>query len=190
MVEVIVFILLGCIESKTKKELEAAREMTNYHGIEEGASWTYRDDGADFDTGTSPPDDASLILAHHVGNGFVELRRGVRWVEAEPLGHLEFSVTEQALQLISWELPTGSGSGNYLLSDELPDEGEVFTSEDWSCTVYRPEYLWTYYGYYDDVVILDCTGGGLSGYYAFGKGAGLIRFEGTEGYSLDLVAPW
>ena len=149
----IFLLVFGCIESKTKKELEAAKEIVNYHGIEEGASWTYRDDGADFDTGTAPPEDEDLILAHHEGNGYIELRRGARWVEATPVGHLEFSAMAQALQLTSWELPIGSGSGNYLLSDALPEEGEVFSSEDWSCTVYRPDFLWTYYGYYDDVVI-------------------------------------
>ena len=72
VVEMILLLVFGCIESKTKKELEAAKEIVNYHGIEEGASWTYRDDGADFDTGTAPPEDEDLILAHHAGNGYIE----------------------------------------------------------------------------------------------------------------------
>jgi hypothetical protein len=187
---IFVLCLFACKESKSKMAAEEAKKIGNYHGIVEGASWTYRDDGEDFDTGIAPPDEDSLVLAQNMGNGSIEFRRGTRWADATQYGTIQFRATDTELVLLDWSLAQNSGSGSYPIADELPEDGEVISSGDWSCTTTRPEFLWTYYGYFDDVLTFECRGAGLEGNYSFAKETGLVLFEGMDGYRLDLVAPW
>ncbi|MFT5682866.1 MAG: hypothetical protein ACI8RZ_003790 [Myxococcota bacterium] len=158
--------------------------IADYDGLDGENTWVYRDDG---DTGI--PDEDRLLATRHTGDGVVELRRGVRWADAETVGTLVWAMSD-GLGLASWSV-FGSGSGDYPLSDFDPEAGEVSSQGDWSCEASRPaEGESTWYGTFEDVFVFDCEGGGLEGRYVFARDVGLIRLTLPDGGGLNLVAPW
>lgn len=187
--------LVGCGADANQAFLRGL--MSSYHGLAEDASWTYSDqisiaamDAAENDTAMETPelDEDQLIIAHHLGEGRVELRRGSRWADAFPYGELGWDSSD-GLALTEWSLPISSGTGNYPLAP-YNLETEVSTSGDWSCSGKETELLETWYGTFDTGYVFDCAGGGLEGQFAFAFEFGLVWFEATDGYRLELVAPW
>ncbi len=162
----------------------SATLIVDYDGLSDGSAWVYRDDG---DTGL--PDEEQLLRTQYTGDGVVEFRRGTRWADAASVGTLVWD-TRYGLGLSSWSL-LGGGSGDVLITDFDPVEGEVISGEDWSCTVTRPvEGEPTWYGLFEDVVVSECAGSGPEGRYVFAREVGLIRLTLPDGSGLNLVAPW
>ena len=164
-------------------------EIAMYHGLEEDARWTYRDDGGLWtDTGFDLDED-QLIRVSHMGEGLVELRRGARWADATPYGSLQWTTTD-GLGLVSWDLPLGQGAGEYPMSGALIAVGETVTGE-WNCISSAPENgVDTYYALFENAYVFDCSGGGLEGQYVFAFGIGLVSMSIGDNFNLELVAPW
>ena len=170
--------------------MEQGLPASAFHTLGEGRSWIYRDDDSDED-----PDEEQLLRAQDVGEGRLELRRGSRWADAEPAGHIAWTTERGELWLSSWELPDGTeGAGGFRMADADPEDGELTSGDGgWRCDLTRQEDgQETWYGTFEGALIIDCVGGndGLGGRYAFGVGAGLVYLETEDGYLLDLVAPW
>lgn len=181
----ILFYLIACVpESQTAAALFGI-DIREYHMMDDGNSWTYRDDAPG--SADALPDEALLMLAQNDG-GVVHFRRGSRWVEAQPVGSMEWSI-EEGLILQSWDLPFGSGSGPVPLSSAEPEDGDVMSDGDWTCTLSRPQSMWTYYAEYDSVLYFNCDSSSASLDIFFAKRAGLIHLQSSD-YELDLVAPW
>lgn len=147
-----------------------------YHGLGTAASWIYRDDDSE-----EAPEEGTLLHAQE-DDGTVSLRRGARWADGEPTGHLEWD-TRDGLSLISWQLPSGAaGSGDLHLTATLLTQPE-------DCALTLPEDGFsTYHGTYEAVLVYDCDDV-LPGRYVFAEGVGLVWIE-TDTDTLDLVAPW
>lgn len=181
----IIFVLLACSQEEAKKTSIFAIDIDEYHMMSEFNSWTYRDDAPD--TSDTLPDEATLMLAQN-DDGMVSFRRGSRWIEAQDVGSMQWSF-DDGMVLESWSLPFGSGTGPIVLSSAEPEADDVMTQGDWTCTLTRPETMWTYYAEYDSVLYFNCDSSALSLDIFFAKRAGLIHLQATD-YELDLVAPW
>ncbi len=181
-------LLLACGDGRPVRDStsEDGVQMADYDGLKDGSTWVYRDDG---DTGT--PAEDTLIRARYVGGGEVELRRGTRWADADYLGSFVWD-TGAGLTLLSWELPVGTGAGSFPITGSTLEVGAVVGTGEWTCETSIPEDgESTWYGVFDAAFAFVCAGGdGLDGRYVFGEGVGLVRLETSEGYVLDLVAPW
>lgn len=185
-----IFLLLGCGDGSPSKETsEQNPDAYLFSGLEEEATWTYRDDGGTWEDTGYELNEESLVKAVHLGEGKIELRRGLRWADGELMGEIELS-DEAGLRLESWGLPFGSGEGDYPFSSAQIVSGET-VSGDWDCSILREEAgVSTYYAHYENVFSFQCSGGGLVGTWSFAHGIGLVRFEGDDGNFLELVAPW
>ena len=183
-----IFVLaMGCNNESVNQAAELSTEIAVFHALEEGKSWTYKDDGASWNDTGFELNEEELLRASYRGEGVVEFRRGVRWTDGLPYGTLTWD-TSNGLALSSWDLPSGQGSGDYPLSGPTISINET-TSGDWSCTASDPEEgIETYYALFEHVVVFDCTGG-PGGQYVFGYETGLVRLT-LEDSTLELVAPW
>lgn len=169
--------LLACNRREPYENIDPeAAGISEYHALEEGASWIYRDDQGD-----SEPDEESLLRAQLSGDT-VELRRGARWADAEPVGALSWA-WDDGLTLTGWSLPSGdAGDDAVFVSGEIIEFAE-------GCAYTVPEEGWpTYHGTFEAAVVFTCTEP-LAVELAFGLGAGLIWLQ-TDDDTLDLVAPW
>ena len=94
-----IWMLLGCGEPTTPAVAqERSVLMADYTGLSEGATWTYRNQGWNYDD----PDillDSTIILAQHIGDGYVELRRGLSWVDGNLYGSFKFDLSDGGLAL-------------------------------------------------------------------------------------------
>ena len=183
----IYLLLIGCSKDSVNQAAELSTEIAFFHALEEGKSWTYKDDGLSWeDTGFSLNEEV-LIRAEYLGEGVVEFRRGVRWTDGVPIANLTWD-TSNGLALSAWDVPVGQGSGDCPLSGPTIAIGES-TSGDWSCIASDPEGgVETYYALFEHVVVFDCIGG-LEGQYVFGYETGLVKMTLTD-FTLELVAPW
>ena len=181
----IISIVLACAPEAQNSATLFGIDIREYHMMDEFNSWTYRDDTPD--SSDILPDEAQLMLAQNE-SGTVSFRRGSRWIEAQEVGTVEWSI-EEGLTLQSWDLPFGSGSGPVPLSSAEPEDGDVMSEGDWTCTLSRPESMWTYYAEYDAVLYFDCDSSSTSLDLFFAKRAGLVHLQSSD-YELDLVAPW
>ncbi len=102
-----------------------------WHGLEEDAAWTFRDDSI----GDEAPVPEDLVLARVAGEGQMELRRGERWADADPIGSLNFSLSD-GLLLSSWEVDGAAGDGSYPIYEGEPTPGSVASNGSWSCGVW------------------------------------------------------
>lgn len=187
---IVLLLFWACGAGSSSKNAEADQpDAILFSGLEEGATWTYRDDGSSWeDTGFALSEE-SLIKASHIGEGKIEFRRGLRWADSELMGELQIS-DSAGLRLESWSLPFGSGEGDFPFSDAQIVDGET-VSGDWDCLIQRAEGgISTYYATYENVFSFQCEDGGLEGTWSFAYEIGLVRFEGTGGDFLELVAPW
>ncbi len=185
-----IFLLIACGSSTSSNQgSEQNPDAILYSGLKEGATWTYRDDGVGWDDTGYDLDDGTLIKASHLGEGRIELRRGLRWADGESIGEIQISDTD-GLKLEGWNLSSGSGNGDYPFSEAQIVSGETI-SGDWDCAISRPEEgISTYYADYENAFSFQCNNGGLAGTWSFALDVGLIRFEGDNGDFLELVAPW
>lgn len=160
--------------------------VSDYTMLEEGASWTYRDDSLGPESET--PDEDLLLHARHTGDGVVEFRRGARWADGSDEGKLVWS-EKNGLSLVEWDLGEAQGSGDLFMSEEVPEREAVTMSGKYSCTTRMDAPIDTYYGTFELALVFDCTGGGMGGTYAFAYGWGLVQVD-AGGIVLDLVGPW
>jgi len=162
--------------------------LRDYHGLQEDAAWTYRDEESDDD-----PEESDLLRARLVDEERVELRRGARWTEAEVVGHLEWDLSN-GLDLLSWELPGFEGEDSLRMADFAPAHGDRHSSGDWVCTTNgNVAEVDTFYAVFDDLLRFECNAGEdgqPGGNWDFALGVGLVRYESGEGLVLDLVAPY
>ncbi len=186
---------LGCSSPEPESSATTTElfEMDDYHGLSEGASWTYRDDSAT-DAGMEeasteePLDEELLLRARHLGGGAVEVRRGTRWADATPTASLIWDSSE-GLSLLAWDHPAASGSGRLPFADADPAVGETMSAGGWTCTASTPAEVWTFYGVFEDCLQFSCTGDtALAGEWIFANGHGLVSLDAS--FALDLVAPW
>lgn len=160
-------------------ELSAA----GFAGLEDDASWTWRDDDAD------TLDLDRVIHGRHEGEGYVALRRGGRWADAQEIGHLAWTL-EGGLGLTSWALDDAVGDSQVLLLTDGTGWGGNHQDGDWSCTASENVPVDSWYGLFEDGLMLECSGsGGLAGSYAFAWNRGLVGFRG-KAFALDLVSPF
>jgi hypothetical protein len=180
--------LLACGGGEEEEEeTVGSYAMSGYHGLEEGAAWTYRDDGEDEDTGL--PEEADLLRAHYVGDGEVEFRRGTRWADAATIGFMRWE-SEDGLTLTGWELPFGEGDGDFPIASAQPVDEPKVSRGRWKCEAEKIRDLWTWYGQFDLALQFTCKGGGgPKGTYSFAQEVGLVQLDMPD-YGLDLVAPW
>jgi hypothetical protein len=185
----ILFLLACSGSSGSKSSNSRSPEAIFYSGLEEDATWTYRDDGGSWNDTGYELNEVSLIKAIHTGEGKIEFRRGLRWVDGEPIGSIQLSDSD-GLRLENWNLPFGQGEGDFPFSSVEIVTGET-VSGDWDCIATQSEEgVSTYYAQYDQVYSFGCSGGGLEGIWSFAYQFGLVRFEGIDGGFLELVAPW
>ncbi len=159
--------------------------IQDYHGFSSEASWTYRDDGIT----DLPPDESELLRVRYTGNGELDFRRGTRWADGSRAGLLAFYLDDD-FSLTEWDLGPYRGEGDLPLGYEEPLDGQSLESDGWFCRTVRRIEVESYYGYFDDVVQFQCSGGaGPEGNWTFAYGLGLVSYE-SEAYTLSLVAPW
>ena len=132
------------------------------------------------------PDESALLIAKNE-LGYVPFRRGSRWADAADVGHISWDISE-GLRINSWDLPFSSSESGFILSETEPEVDASVTDGDWTCTLLRPESLWTWYAEYQDVLQFQCSGTSALQFF-FGKRAGLVLFI-ADGNELELVAPW
>ena len=161
----------------------AGVNLSGYAGLDDGASWTWRDDE---DSGI--PDSEELIHGQHDGSGNVELRRGVQWGTAEPTGNFALDVSD-GLALKSWSWEDDGSDSTLPFGKKGVVEGDVTYDGDWRCVLSLPDGVDTFYARYSDVAEFECAGGSLPGTFDFAKGVGLVRLR-TKVVALSLVAPY
>jgi len=156
--------------------------VDDYVGLSEDATWTWRDDGL-----TTELVFEELLRGHHQGEGLVALRRGERWGDAEEVGHLQWDVAG-GLTLSSWVLGDIEGETTVPLLGAGAEWGDTVEQDDWICTNSKATEIDTWYGVFEDGLVVSCEGGaGLEGTYSFALDRGLVLFQGTL-FSLDLVS--
>lgn len=185
-----IWLLLACGEAPQEMVVPNSSNMSDYTAFNEGMSWTYRNQGWNYDD----PDlllDSTLVLAQHQGDGLIEFRRGVSWNEGVTFGRMQFDMTDGGLALTEWQIPGLNGNGWYPFSDAEIVDGNV-SEGDWTCTTTKPEEgAETYYAFYSSVVVFQCEGAGLESEWVFATGLGLVQMMTPEGsIGLELVAPW
>ncbi len=158
-------------------------DLLAYAGLDDDATWTWRDDG---DTGI--PDAEQLIHGQNDGKGNVELRRGVQWGAAEPVGALEFDVSD-GLALASWSWDDDGSDSLVPFGKKGMVEGDITYDGDWRCVLRLPDGIDTFYAHYADVAEFECSGGSLPGTFDFAKDVGLVLMR-TKVVDLSLVAPY
>ena len=179
-----IFFLIACAGDESPTSTLFNIVLEEYHELDEPKSWTYRDDMP-----VEPetlPDESQLLLAKNE-DGYVAIRRGSRWADAQDVGHLSWDISE-GLRVLSWELPFSSSDTGFLLTDTEVEVDSTTTDGGWSCTLKRPDSLWTWYAEYQDVLQFHCIGSSDIQFF-FGKRAGLVLLL-IDGQELELVAPW
>ena len=86
-----------------------------------------------------------LVHMRSPGSESMELRRGERWADADPIGSLSFELTD-GLTLIGWEVDGASGEGIYPVYEGEPTPGATVSNGSWSCEVDLNEDVETFYG--------------------------------------------
>tara|TARA_B100000579_G_scaffold407411_1_gene394647 strand:+ start:131 stop:688 length:558 start_codon:yes stop_codon:yes gene_type:complete len=175
---------VGCGGPRTEKVSEEV-SIDDYTMFNEtDLSWTYRDDGQ---TETSPEN--TQLLRARIADGLFDFRRGGRWADGVREAAIAYTQTDR-LVVSAWQWEGSMGQGNFPLSKSNSKEGDKVAEGAWVCTDERPDVVETYYGAFSDVLTFSCSGGsGPEGDWHFAKDVGLIAFD-SEGYQLDLVAPW
>ena len=184
----ILFLLSACGADEEGKVSIFDTVMSDYHGLTDGASWTYRDDSPE-NIESELPEEFNLLRVHHETQGVMTIRRGSRWVDASDAGEIIWS-SDDGLTLESWSLPGGlNGSGPLQVASERPDDNPEIEDGDSRCTTLELSDHETWFGVFDQALQIDCIGGPFEGRLVFGKRVGVIQLQ-VDDYGLDLVAPW
>jgi hypothetical protein len=159
--------------------------VSAYSGLWEGGSWTWRteilDDGA-------LQDETELLRGKFVGDGVIGLRRGERWADAEDVGELLFTQTDEGLWFDGWSLDGASGQGGKLLEAD-PEPNELVVASGGQCVTFVGDTVETFYGVVEFALRAECSGGDGAGSYAFAQDVGLVQLDRDDLF-LDLVAPY
>jgi hypothetical protein len=175
----------GCGPDKDAGSGGSTTYIADYHGLEEGASWAYRDDGNTDDS----PVQSEILRARHLGEGLVDFRRGSRWADGRTEAVLDYQLGAE-FRLQAWEIAGLQGEAELPLGTDQPEHGQMVEADGWKCETSTRGVGMTYYGIFEDVIQYDCTGdAGPAGSFIFALGVGLVHFESKD-YTLDLVAPW
>ena len=178
-------LVLGCAPDKEAGPVSTTTYIADYHGLEEGASWAYRDDGVSDDS----PVESEVLRARYLGDGLMDFRRGSRWPDARTEAELDFDLDAE-FKLQAWDFAGHSGESDLPLGTDQPVNGQSVSSGGWLCATETDGIGLTYYGVFEDIVQYDCQGDdGPAGTFIFALGVGLVRYE-SEDYTLDLIAPW
>ena len=62
----------------------------------------------------------------------MELRRGERWADADPIGSLVFDLNN-GLSLVSWNVDGASGEGNFPVHEGEPTNQSAVSNGNWTC---------------------------------------------------------
>ena len=127
----------------------------DWHGLSTDAAWTYRDDAITDEA----PEPAELVLARYNGDGQMELRRGERWADADPIGSLVFDLNN-GLSLVSWNVDGASGEGNFPVYEGEPTNQSAVSNGSWTCQAAMNEDVETFYGIFPSSMRIGCTVGG------------------------------
>lgn len=151
----------------------------------EGAeAWTWRDDG---DTGDV--DDAAVLRGELDEDGTLEVRRGARFDDGEPVGWLRWDLAATDLVLDSWAWGDAGSDAATILARAGGQSGDVVTNLQGTCVGTSAPDLATSYGTFRESLASDCRGTAApDGAWWFAPGFGPVRVE-TEVIVLDLVAP-
>jgi hypothetical protein len=183
--------LLACLVFCACKEEdgvlgENGLDPVAYLGLEEGASWVYRDDGSQ-----DPPDAEGLLQARlmDVDEGRVEFRRGVRWADGDDEGWMVWG-TQGGISLESWSFHGFSGDESLPMTRGSQESGTSVGIQGWSCTLNLLPEIVTYYATYEHPIEIDCSGSkGIPGRWYLVRDFGLVLLE-SDAFTLDIVAPW
>lgn len=148
----------------------------------ESATWRDNEDTGDLD-------DATVLRGQLNDAGVMEVRRGKRFVEGEPVGSFAFSSEGEDLTLSAWTWGgEGSDEPTFLArASSLP--GDKIENGAGSCTLESSEGLETYFGTFDFAISSTCEGAPApDGVYWFAPGVGLVKADTTV-FFLDLVSP-
>ncbi len=175
--------LTGCTSDAPPPPITAdVLPLEDYTALEESATWTWRDDG--MDTGLVLEE---VVRGLHTGDGYVALRRGVRWGDADEVGFLQWEVGN-GLALSAWQLGELVGTSSVKMVANSTNWGDTHTEDDWSCTTRKATEVDTWYGVFDDGLEVTCSGdAGLAGTFSFAAGRGLVRLQDAE-FELNLVS--
>ena len=176
---------LACAPDKEAAEVSTTTYIADYHGLEEGATWAYRDDGVTDES----PEESQILRARYMGDGVVDFRRGSRWPDERTEAELDYDLDAE-FKLQAWDFAGQEGATELPLGTDQPVNGQSVIADDWLCATTTDGVGVTYYGVFEDIVQYDCQGSsGPAGTFIFALDVGLVRFE-SEDYTLDLVAPW
>ena len=192
--------LFACKESTTSASSENIL-ISEYSRLQDGVAWTYRDDENSSDTEDIPSEE-DLLRAHgyegsiegeEEGTDFftIEFRRGERWVDGSPYGSMQLHLSEEQLEIWSFDLAGLVHEEIVPLAHISPLENPTVSSGNWSCTTTLVEEQWTWYGTFENVLEINCSGGPLAGSYVLASRAGFISIVlDDSNLDLQLVAPW
>lgn len=148
----------------------------------ESATWRDNEDTGDLD-------DTTVLRGEVDDAGVMEVRRGKRFVEGEPVGSLTFSSEGEDLVLAAWSWGSDTSAEPTYLARNSSLPGDKIDNGEGSCTLESSEGLETYFGTFDYAISSTCEGAPApDGVYWFAPGVGLVKADTTAFY-LDLVAP-
>ena len=192
--------LFACKQSTTSASTENI-QISEYSRLQDGVAWTYRDDENSADTEDIPSEE-DLLRAHgyegsiegeEEGTDFftIEFRRGERWVDGSPYGSMQLHLSEEQLEIWSFDLAGLVHEEIVPLAHISPLDNPTVSNGNWSCTTALVEEQWTWYGSFENVLEINCSGGSLAGTYVLASRAGFISIELDDSdLDLQLVAPW
>ena len=199
----VIFPLLTFWACKTSTTSVVTEEIliSEYSRLQDGVAWTYRDDENNSDTEDIPSEE-DLLRAHgyegsieeeEEGTNYftIEFRRGERWVDGIPYGSMQLHLSDEQLEIWAFDLLGVTHEEILPLAHLSPLENPTVSSGNWSCTTTLIEEQWTWYGTFQNVLEINCTGGVLAGTYVMASRAGFISITMEEtDLDLQLVAPW
>ena len=199
----VIFPLLTFWACRTSTTSVTTEELliSEYSRLQDGVAWTYRDDENSLDTEDIPSEE-DLLRAHgyegsiedeEEGTNYftVEFRRGERWVDGTPYGSMQLHLSDEQLEIWSFDLLGVTHEEILPLANFSPLENQTVSNENWSCTTALIEEQWTWYGTFQNALEITCTGGVLAGTYVMASRAGFISITLDEtDLDLQLVAPW
>ena len=192
-------LIFACKKNASSTDVEI--NITDYSRLQDGVSWTYRDDENAEDTEDIPFDE-DLLRAHgyegseedeEEGSDYftIEFRRGERWVDGIEYGSMQLHLSDEQLEIWMFDLSGITSEEIFPLAHISPLENPSVSEGNWNCTTTLIEEEWTWYGTFQNVLEISCKGGPLAGTYVLASRAGFISISLDDvDLNLQLVAPW
>ena len=153
-----IFPLLTFWACKTSTTSVVTEEIliSEYSRLQDGVAWTYRDDENNSDTEDIPSEE-DLLRAHgyegsieeeEEGTNYftIEFRRGERWVDGIPYGSMQLHLSDEQLEIWTFDLLGLTHEEVLPLAHLSPLENPTVSNGNWSCTTTLIEEQWTWYG--------------------------------------------